>query len=66
MLSPEASIWAVDVNQRALALARDNAKTLGIKDFHAVDPRRGAGRPRFDAIWSNPPIRVGKPACTTC
>ncbi len=36
--SPAASIWAVDVNQRALALARDNAKALGIKDFHAVTP----------------------------
>src|SRR5665811_812058 len=38
LLSPDATIWAVDVNQRALTLARDNAKTLGINDFHAMTP----------------------------
>lgn len=74
LLSPEATIWAVDVNQRALALARDNAKALGINRFHAVTPDEvmanptladsglaaGLGGLRFDVIWSNPPIRVGK------
>ena len=58
--SPHASIWAVDVNQRALSLARDNAKTLGIPDFHAVIPAEVPAEIRFSAIWSNPPIRVGK------
>ena len=58
--SPAASIWAVDVNQRALGLARDNAKALGIKDFHAVTPEEVPAGIRFAAIWSNPPIRVGK------
>ena len=58
--SPHASIWAVDVNQRALGLARDNAKTLGIPDFHAVIPAEVPTEIRFSAIWSNPPIRVGK------
>jgi len=58
--SPAASIWAVDVNQRALGLARDNAKTLGIKDFHAVTPEEVPADIRFATIWSNPPIRVGK------
>ena len=58
--SPAASIWAVDVNQRALGLARDNAKTLGIHDFHAVTPEEVPAAIRFSAIWSNPPIRVGK------
>ncbi|MBE3074814.1 MAG: methyltransferase [Actinobacteria bacterium] len=62
LLSPAASIWAVDVNQRALALARDNAKALGVNDFHAVTPDEVPVDIRFDAIWSNPPIRVGKPA----
>jgi len=60
--SPDASIWAVDVNQRALALARDNAKTLGINDFHAMTPDEVPADIRFDAIWSNPPIRIGKTA----
>jgi 16S rRNA G1207 methylase RsmC len=62
LLSPEASIWAVDVNQRALELARDNARTVGIKDFHAAAPDEVPAGLRFDAIWSNPPIRVGKAA----
>jgi len=62
LLSPDASIWAVDVNQRALALARDNAKTLGINNFHALTPDEVPADVRFDAIWSNPPIRVGKSA----
>ena len=65
--SPGASIWAVDVNQRALALARDNAKALGVNDFHAMTPDEVLAADalvglRFDAIWSNPPIRVGKSA----
>jgi 16S rRNA G1207 methylase RsmC len=60
--SPEASIWAVDVNQRALALARDNAKALGINAFRALAPEEVPADLRFDAIWSNPPIRVGKTA----
>ncbi|MEO8518921.1 MAG: methyltransferase [Dermatophilaceae bacterium] len=58
--SPAASIWAVDVNQRALGLARDNAQTLGVDDFHAVTPDQVPAEIRFAAIWSNPPIRVGK------
>ena len=62
LLSPDASIWAVDVNQRALALARHNAKALGINDFQAKTPDEVPADVRFDAIWSNPPIRVGKSA----
>ncbi len=62
LLSPEASIWAVDVNQRALALSRDNARTLGVRNFHAMTPGEVPSDLRFDTIWSNPPIRVGKPA----
>jgi len=60
--SPGASIWAVDVNQRALVLARDNAKALALKDFHALRPDEVPDELRFDVIWSNPPIRVGKAA----
>ena len=62
LLSPQAQVWAVDVNQRALALARANAKTLGIVDFQALTPDEVPDEVRFEAIWSNPPIRVGKPA----
>jgi len=45
-----------------LSLARDNAKALGVNDFHAVTPDEVPADIRFDAIWSNPPIRVGKAA----
>jgi 16S rRNA G1207 methylase RsmC len=62
LLSPDASVWAVDVNQRALGLVRDNAKTLGIHEFHALTPDEVPADVRFGAIWSNPPIRVGKAA----
>jgi len=62
LLCPDASVWAVDVNQRALGLARDNAKRLGITNFRALTPEEVPADLRFDAIWSNPPIRVGKPA----
>jgi len=62
LLSPDADIWAVDVNQRALGLARDNAKRLGVNNFQAMTPAQVPADLRFAAIWSNPPIRVGKAA----
>jgi len=62
LLSPLAHIWAVDVNQRALALARDNARALGVDEFQALAPDEVPADICFDTIWSNPPIRVGKAA----
>jgi len=62
LLSPQASIWAVDVNQRALALARANARALGVDELQALTPDEVPTDVRFDTIWSNPPIRVGKAA----
>ena len=60
LLSPQASVWAVDVNQRALDLARHNAAAAGLADFHACTPEEVPADLTFAAIWSNPPIRVGK------
>jgi 16S rRNA G1207 methylase RsmC len=60
---PAAEVWAVDVNERALLLARENAAGLGLGD--RVHPARPGDVPpdvRFAEIWSNPPIRVGKQA----
>ena len=51
---PHAQITAVDVNERALALTRDNAISLGLTHISAMLPS--------DEIWSNPPIRIGKAA----
>lgn len=58
--SPQAWVWGVDVNQRALALARDNAADLGLERLRACTPQEVPADVRFAAIWSNPPIRVGK------
>jgi 16S rRNA G1207 methylase RsmC len=60
---PTATVWGVDVNERALRLCADNAATLGLADrVRAVPPDGVPADVRFDEIWSNPPIRIGKPA----
>jgi len=58
--SPDAHIWALDVNERALGLASDNARRVGIARFTASTPDQVPPDTRFATIWSNPPIRVGK------
>ena len=60
---PEARVWAVDVNERAVLLANENAAALGVADrYTAVTPDGVPHDVAFDEIWSNPPIRVGKQA----
>ncbi|MCU1405827.1 MAG: class SAM-dependent methyltransferase [Glaciihabitans sp.] len=58
--SPRATVWAVDVNERALDLVRRNAETLGLININAVLPQDVPDDVSFMTIWSNPPIRVGK------
>jgi 16S rRNA (guanine1207-N2)-methyltransferase len=58
--SPAATVWAVDVNERALQLVRLNAERLGLSNVNAVLPSDVPADVRFSTIWSNPPIRVGK------
>ena len=61
--SPEARVWAVDVNERAVRLSNENAAALGLTDrYTAVTPDEVPADVVFDEIWSNPPIRVGKQA----
>ncbi|WP_277452004.1 methyltransferase [Janibacter sp. DB-40] len=62
MRSPEATVWAVDVTERALDLTRRNAQALGLDNVRAVRPEDVPADTPFAAIWSNPPIRIGKPA----
>lgn len=60
---PEATVWAVDVNQRALDLCRRNAERHGVADRLVVTTPEDADRAvEFGQIWSNPPIRIGKTA----
>lgn len=58
--APDATVWAVDVNERALDLVRRNASRLGLSNVNAARPDDVPDDVRFAAIWSNPPIRIGK------
>lgn len=60
--APAARVWAVDVNHRSLDLLTRTASDLGLANVHAVEPDAVPAEAAFAAIWSNPPIRVGKPA----
>ena len=60
--SPASTVWAVDVNARARALCAANAAANGIGNVRVVAPDEVPEGVRFAAIWSNPPIRIGKPA----
>ncbi|MET1044593.1 MAG: methyltransferase [Microbacteriaceae bacterium] len=60
LMSPRATVWAVDVNERALDLVRRNARAVGATNVNAVRPENVPDDIRFMTIWSNPPIRVGK------
>lgn len=59
--SRHATVYAVDVNTRALDLARRNAAANRVAGrVVATGPDDVDESIRFDEIWSNPPIRVGK------
>lgn len=58
--SPAATVYAVDVNERSIELTRENAASLGLQNVVASTPDAVDPAVRFDTIWSNPPIRVGK------
>jgi 16S rRNA (guanine1207-N2)-methyltransferase len=59
--APDATVYAVDVNPRALELTRRNAATVGAADrVRALPPDAVPADVRFEQIWSNPPVRVGK------
>jgi 16S rRNA (guanine1207-N2)-methyltransferase len=58
--SPGAVVWAVDVNERALTLTAENVAAAGLDNVRAVGPDDVPSSIRFNAIYSNPPIRIGK------
>jgi 16S rRNA (guanine1207-N2)-methyltransferase len=60
--APDARVWAVDVNRRAVELCRANASALGLANVTAVESAEVPDDLRVDLVWSNPPIRIGKPA----
>jgi 16S rRNA G1207 methylase RsmC len=61
-LAPATRVWAVDINQRALELTRVNSETAQTPNVSVAAPDDVPEDVRFDAIYSNPPVRVGKAA----
>ena len=60
--SPGATVWAVDVNERALALCAENAQRAGLPNVRCALPGDPALPAQVGLIRSNPPIRIGKAA----
>jgi 16S rRNA (guanine1207-N2)-methyltransferase len=60
--APRATVWAVDVNNRALALTRENARANKVTNIQTCTPEQMDPTVRFEAIWSNPPVHIGKAA----
>ncbi len=65
--APAARVWAVDVNQRAIELCERNAGAARLANVRCVavgesGPDTAQLPGQYDLIWSNPPIRIGKPA----
>ncbi|MFI6260887.1 class I SAM-dependent methyltransferase [Micromonospora sp. NPDC051006] len=59
--APAATVWAVDVNERARELTAANAERIGAADRVRVRaPDEVPAQLRFAQLWSNPPIRIGK------
>ena len=60
--APAATVWAVDVNERARALCAANADANDLGNVRVAAPDEVPADVSLATIWSNPPIRVGKPA----
>lgn len=59
---PDARVWAVDVNRRALELCARNAERAGATNVVPTLPDGVPDVLRFAAVYSNPPVRLGKGA----
>src|ERR1700680_4886849 len=57
---PDARVWAVDVNRRALELCARNAERAGATNVVVVHPDTVPNDVRFTGMYSNPPVRLGK------
>ena len=59
-LRPDAEIWAIDINERAREVTQRTMTLNAIGNVRVASPDEVPIDLRFDAIWSNPPIRIGK------
>ncbi|HEU5160370.1 MAG TPA: methyltransferase [Streptosporangiaceae bacterium] len=60
--APGAMVYGVDVNRRALEAAGRNATAARLYNVKFNLPEEIDPALRFAALWSNPPIRIGKAA----
>ncbi|MFT4245489.1 MAG: methyltransferase [Micrococcaceae bacterium] len=58
--SPKSTVYAVDVNERSLELTQTNAEKIELDNIKTNTPEEVPAELKFDLIWSNPPIKVGK------
>ena len=58
--SPNATVYAIDINDRAQELTQSNAQLNHLSNVIASTPHEVDESIRFDVLWSNPPIRIGK------
>ena len=60
--NPDATVWAIYVNERARDLCRANAAAAGLNGVQVVAPDEIPDGLSLAGLWSNPPIRIGKDA----
>ncbi|NQX49403.1 class I SAM-dependent methyltransferase [Paenibacillus tritici] len=61
-LAPKGHVTMIDINSRAVELARENAQHNGIRNVTVMqsDVLSAVQGRKFDVILTNPPIRAGK------
>jgi len=61
-LADQGKVTMIDINERAVALAKRNAETNGIRNVEVLvsDVYEAVKAKTFDVILTNPPIRAGK------
>ncbi|MEO6956130.1 MAG: methyltransferase, partial [Antricoccus sp.] len=59
---PSTHVVAVDINERARDLTARNAQRSELSNIEVCSPSDVAADRAYDRIYSNPPIRIGKPA----
>ncbi len=57
---PTCTVYAIDVNERARNLCVENAHANGVANIVVAAPEDVDASLRFEMMWSNPPIRIGK------
>lgn len=62
VLYPQCRVLAVDVNDRARQLCRENAQKNNLTNVSVISPDEFDVTLQLAMVWSNPPIRIGKEA----